>query len=48
MEMGRGGVVHTPIELYPSISGDTLQLLEQWLPPGRTVIHHTEDTHEHT
>ena len=41
---------HTPIAVV-SLSGDTLQLLEQWLPPGsslETVIHHTEDTHKHT
>ena len=39
------------LQLYPFLSEVTLQLLEQWLPPHRslqTVMRHTEDTHKHT
>ena len=41
------------LQLYPSLSGDTLQLLEQWLLPGRSLetdiaTHKTHiNTHRH-
>ena len=41
------------LQLYPSLSGDTLQLLEQWLPPGSSLetdiaTHKTDiNTHRH-
>ena len=45
-------IAHTPIAVV-SLSGDTLQLLEQWLPPGSSLetdiaTHKTDiNTHRH-